>query len=194
MDSAVGSYALRDGGQPGWLRSNSRHSINEYCCTESVISVGSTAWWILRSNILGNTVRTETPRHEVADFSSYGTTYYGVDKPDVICLGVFVITSFSTFCEDKNSYYTSGRKPDSPLYYCMDATEEEPRSNYRSADKGTSMSSPVMAGIERVTIDASSDVSPYLHGIFDLYGRELDIPCSQLSRGLYIIDGRKVRI
>lgn len=250
MDSAVGSYALRDGGQPGWLHSDSRHSINEYCCTESVISVGSYSLLDSLVNILGNTVRTETPRHEVADFSSYGTTYYGVDKPDVICPGVFVISSFSTFCEDKISYYTSGRKPDSPLYYCMDATEEEPRPNYWSADKGTSMSSPVMAGIialwleacptlttnqvrqilrdtsrfddycahcpidprqagfgkvdalagmdavlalagiERVTIDAA----PHRQGIFDLYGREFDIPRSQLPRGLYIIDGRKVRI
>lgn len=78
--------------------------------------------------------------------------------------------------------------------YCAQCPIDPRQAGFVKVDAIAGMDAVLaLAGIERVTIDAS-DASPYLHGIFDLYGRELDIPRSQLSRGLYIIDGRKVRI
>lgn len=155
MDSRIGTYALLDAGQPGWLKSDSRNSINEYCCTESVISVGaySSASDSL-TNILGNSIYPIVVPDEVASFSSYGTTDYGVDKPDVLAPGVSVISSFSSFCDVNLDYYTSGRNPKSPLVYLLPCDEENIRPYYWSSDVGTSQAAPVVAGIIALWLEA----------------------------------------
>lgn len=155
MDGKVGKYALTDAGQPGWLSADSQHSISEFCCTESVISVGAyNAGVDSLTNILGNTIYPTVPHGQVADFSSYGTTDYGVDKPDVIAPGVSVISSASTFCDDRVDYYTSGRNPNSPLIYQLPPAYEGDRWYYWSADVGTSQSAPVVAGIIALWLQA----------------------------------------
>lgn len=254
MDSRVGTYSLSDAGQPGWLRSDSRSSISEFCCTEAVISVGAYSNVDSLVNIFGNTIYPLAPAGHVAGFSSFGTTDYGVPKPDVLCPGVSVISGFSTFCDEKVSYYTSGRNQKSPIIYQLPPSEADDRWYYWSADVGTSMSAPVMAGIialwleanpllttnqvrdilrrtsrfdtycsecpidprqagfgkvdalagmeavlalagiERVTTDGTSDGDSLRLGIYDLYGRALDVPRTELPHGLYIIDGKKVRL
>lgn len=155
MDGSIGKYAMTDAGQPGWLSADSQHSINEFCCTESVISVGAYNGGVdSLTNILGNTIYPIVPHGQVADFSSYGTTDYGVDKPDVIAPGVSVISSFSTFCDEKVDYYTSGRNPKSPLIYQLPPAYADERWYYWSADVGTSQAAPVVAGIIALWLQA----------------------------------------
>lgn len=155
MDSSIGRYTLTDASQPGWLTSNSQHSVSEFCCTESVISVGAYNGGVdSLTNILGNTLYPIVPSGHVADFTSYGTTDYGVDKPDVLCPGVSVISGFSSFCDDKVDYYTSGRNPKSPIIYQLPPAYEGDRSYYWTADVGTSQSAPVMAGIIALWLEA----------------------------------------
>lgn len=162
MDSNIGLYTCTDGNQPGWLRASSEQSISEFCCTESVISVGAYNGGVdSLVNILGNTLYPISPNGQVADFSSYGITDYGVTKPDVLAPGVSVISGFSSFCDDKLDYYTSGRNPKSPLICQQLSPYDEERCHYWAADVGTSQSAPAVAGIIALWLQADPTLTTH---------------------------------
>lgn len=160
MNGSIGTYRLSDAGQPGWLHSTAGNSISDFCCTESVISVGAYNGGVdSLVNILGNTIYPIEANGRVASFSSYGTTGYGVDKPDVVAPGVSVISSFSTFCDASLDYYTSGRNPKSPIVYQLPPAYADDRWNYWSADVGTSQAAPVVAGIIALWLEADPELT-----------------------------------
>lgn len=155
------SYPLRAGtaSQYTWLRGTPDGSINDLCCTPAVLSVGAYSAVDSLVNIFGRTLYPYSDLGQVCGFSSYGYTWQGQPLPDVICPGASVISSFSRFWEDKIAYYyTNGKYPDSPMMYAVTPSEEGP-SYYWSEMQGTSQSSPVLAGIIALWMQACPTLS-----------------------------------
>ena len=137
-----------------WLCGSPSHSISDLCCTDAVISVGAYSAVDSLTNVFGRTVYPWSPRGEVCSFSSYGPSCDGAPKPDVIAPGASVVSSFSSFWEDKIIYYyTSQRYLDSPMMYVL-TPEGESQTYYWIHSVGTSQSSPVVAGIIALWMEA----------------------------------------
>lgn len=163
------NYAVLPGPDDSWLPGTTRHSISDLCCTESVISVGAYSAVDTVQNIFGHRLAALAPSGEVCSFSSYGESWQGIAKPDVVCPGASVVSSFSSYWDEKVSYYyTSGRYLDSPMMYAVTPQEQdEPwflpdqpdRTYYWIHSVGTSQSSPVMAGIIALWLEACPSLS-----------------------------------
>jgi len=137
-----------------WLAGSPAHSISDLCCTDAVLSVGAYSAVDSLTNVFGRTLYPWSPRGEVCSFSSYGPSCDGTPKPDVIAPGASVVSSFSSYWEDKIIYYyTSGRYLNSPMMYVVNPVEED-QTYYWTQDVGTSMSSPVVAGIIAMWMEA----------------------------------------
>ncbi|MBR5715194.1 MAG: S8 family serine peptidase [Bacteroidales bacterium] len=154
------SYAMSDHNLGSrWLCGSPAHSISDLCCTDAVISVGAYSAVDSLTNVFGRTVYPWSPRGEVCSFSSYGPSGDGTSKPDVIAPGASVVSSFSSYWEDKIVYYyTSGRYPDSPMMYVV-SPEGEDQTYYWIHSVGTSQSSPVVAGIIALWMEACPTLS-----------------------------------
>ncbi len=154
------SYSMSDFGLGDrWLCGSAAHSISDLCCTDAVLSVGAYSAVDSLSNIFGKTIYPWSSRGEVCSFSSYGPSHDGTPKPDVIAPGASVISSFSSYWEDKIIYYyTSGRYLNSPMMYAV-KPEGESQTYYWTQDVGTSMSSPVVAGIVAMWMEACPTLS-----------------------------------
>lgn len=149
------SYSMSDYGLGDrWLCGSPSHSISDLCCTDAVISVGAYSAVDSLTNVFGRTVYPLSPRGEVCSFSSYGPSCDGTSKPDVIAPGASVVSSFSSYWEDKIIYYyTSRRYLDSPMMYVL-TPEGESKTYYWIHSVGTSQSSPVVAGIIALWMEA----------------------------------------
>lgn len=149
------SYAMTAFGQDErWLSGSPVHSISDLCCTDAVISVGAYSAVDSLTNIFGRTAYPWSPRGEVCSFSSYGPSGDGTPKPDVIAPGASVVSSFSSYWEDKITYYyTSRRYLDSPMMYVV-TPDGDDRPYYWIHSVGTSQSSPVVAGIIALWMEA----------------------------------------
>lgn len=166
--SSVG-YAVLPGRDERWMSGTSVHSISDLCCTESVISVGAYSAVDTVVNVFGRHLPAVDAQGQVCAFSSYGETAYGVPKPDVLCPGASVISSFSAFWDDKITYYyTSRRYLDSPMMHVYTPGETDvpwfnpdnpSRTYYWINDTGTSQSSPAMAGIIALWLEACPTLS-----------------------------------
>lgn len=162
-------YRVLDGPDERWLKGTSYHSISDLCCTDAVLSVGAYSAVDSVVNIFGQRSSALAPRGQICGFSSYGTTAFGDQKPDVVCPGASVVSSFSSYWKDKiEYYYTSGRYLNSPMMYVF-TPEEGDAPWYRSDDPqrayywihsvGTSQSAPVMSGIIALWLEACPTLS-----------------------------------
>ena len=137
-----------------WIEGSPDLSISDMCCTDAVLSVGAYSACDSLINVFGRTQYPWCPRGEVCDFSSYGPTAQGTMKPDAIAPGASVVTSLSSFHEDRITYYyTSGRYLNSPMMYVV-TPEGSTRSYYWLQNVGTSLSSPAVAGIIALWMEA----------------------------------------
>lgn len=142
-----------------WLQGTSEGSISDLCTTSSVLSVGAYSAVDSLVNVFGRVHHPLAPRGQVCGFSSYGYSAQGHPYPDVLCPGASVVSSFSRFWADKVSYYyTSGRYLDSPMMYVQTPESDGP-SYYWIHAVGTSQSSPVLAGIIALWMQACPTLS-----------------------------------
>ncbi len=163
------NYSILQGPDDSWLQGTAEHSISDLCCTESVISVGAYSAVDTIENIFGRHLAALAPSGEVCAFSSFGESWQGAAKPDVVCPGASVVSSYSSYWTEKISYYyTSGRYLDSPMMYAVTPqSTDEPwflpddpdRTYYWIHSAGTSQSSPVMAGIIALWLEACPSLS-----------------------------------
>lgn len=128
------------------------HSILSPGSASSVICVGSTSYRPHFVNADGKqegTVWGETGRR--SGFSSIGPTFDGRTKPDVMAPGSNIVSSMSSYYMAKN--------PDR-LSWLIARQEHEGRMYGWSVDCGTSMSTPAVAGIIALWLQARPDLSP----------------------------------
>ncbi len=140
LTNGVGNWGLSfvSFGTSG-MSGNAINSIGEPACTASVIAVGAYSSGYLSSggNPLGGTL---------ASFSSSGPLITGVMKPDISAPGVNVISSMSSFTDASYSTFET---------VTFNGTD------YDFAKlSGTSMSSPCVAGIVALMLDANPALTP----------------------------------
>ena len=121
----------------GTSAGNNLNGISEPACSDDVITVAAYATQYSASNgsLVGG---------GIASFSSIGPRYDGAMKPDVSAPGVAIMSSISSFT---NAAYTS-----------MGSVDFNGRTYHFARFSGTSMSSPMVAGVAALILDAN----PYL--------------------------------
>jgi minor extracellular serine protease Vpr len=124
----------------GYTAGNKDYGIGEPACTESVLAVGAyTSSYYSGPNLVGG---------NVATFSSFGPTLDGRLKPDISAPGVSIASSVSSFTD---SDYT-------PLAQTVDFGI---RTYHFTRISGTSMSSPMVAGIVALILEANPTLSSW---------------------------------
>ncbi len=118
----------------------------------SIISVGSFTSKNQFTNIFGNLLTYPAEIGEIADSSGIGPTIDGRIKPDITAPGKFVVSSV-------NSFY-SGTYDTSETSHLVDEIIGENYNWYFSASSGTSMASPVVAGIIALMLEANPTMTP----------------------------------
>ena len=121
----------------GTSAGNNLNGISEPACSDDVITVAAYATQYSASNgsLVGG---------GIASFSSIGPRYDGTMKPDVSAPGVAIMSSISSFTD---AAYTS-----------MGSVDFNGRTYHFAKFSGTSMSSPMVAGVAALILDAN----PYL--------------------------------
>ncbi len=120
---------------------DANYSIGEPACTESVIAVAaySASYLSTGGTMLGG---------QIASFSSRGPMITEVIKPDIAAPGVNVVSSISSFTDASYTQYEE---------IIFNGTEYD-----FAKMSGTSMSSPCVAGIVALLLDANPDLTPAL--------------------------------
>ncbi len=150
---ASGRLAFYSNGIAGYTNGNPDNSINGIATAKNVLAIGA---YVNETSIptLQGLARLNTryKKGDIADFSSYGTTFDGRVLPHVAGPGMAVISSLS-------SYYTAKLDPksdeiaQSTAY--KDATfNKQNRTYYWCQMSGTSMSSPFTAGVIALWLQA----------------------------------------
>ncbi len=141
-------------GIDGWEDGNGSMTINNLACGNNIISVGAYTsadkWPTLNGNIYKYTIG-NYELDKVCEFSSYGKTVNGRTLPDVYAPGASIISSYSKDYIEANNLSNdniSGR------------ISFNGRNSYWVADQGTSMASPIAAGIAALWLEADPTLTP----------------------------------
>ena len=121
----------------GTVAGDNLNGVSEPSCSDDVISVAAYASQYQTSGI-------SLAGGAIASFSSYGPRYDGVMKPDISAPGVSVISSMSSFTDA--AFTSSG------------SVDFNGRTYHFAKLSGTSMASPMVAGVSALILDAN----PYL--------------------------------
>lgn len=132
----------------GYTQGNDECSINGMACADNLLVVGAyvnrTSWPVLEKDIFGYRNTTDG---DIASFSSYGKTFQGRQLPDICGPGLGMISSYSYY------YVEAGNDTDGGKYFS--ATKEHgKRTSYWKEMSGTSMSSPFVAGVMALWLEA----------------------------------------
>ena len=139
--------------QPGFIDGSCNGSINDFACGKNVIAVGAyttrTEWASLDRKVYNHESKVGE-LGQVSLFSSYGTLIDGRNLPQVCAPGETVISS-------SNSYYVVyGGLENKDL---QGSFFEEDRPNYWHVERGTSMSSPALAGAIALWLEANPNLT-----------------------------------
>ena len=139
---------------PRWNDAQTSHNILSPGCLTAPICVGSTSYRPQFRNVKEEWVKTVYSNEQQgcwAPFSSVGPTLDGRTKPDVTAPGRNVISAYS-------SYYLE-EHPDNTAWDVA-YSDVDGRSYPWHADSGTSMSTPVVAGIIALWLQANPTLTP----------------------------------
>ncbi len=154
-------YPFLSNGVQGFIDGNSEYTISEIGGTaESVITVGAYVSKTTFDNVSGQTIRINNYYRlgGEADFSAKGPTVDGRIKPDISAPGAAVVSAVSYF--DNN--FNMGQAG-----WGMVVAREGINNQFKyAAMQGTSMSSPVVAGIIALMLEAHPLLDP--RGIKDI--------------------------
>lgn len=138
-------------GLSGYEDGDSDISGGDWTSTERVVSVGAYCTNTLQRNYDGTTTDTSKPEDEdeepfvqgdIAWFSSYGESFNGVAQPTVCAPGVNIVSAMSQ--------YVIGDNADESMLW---------QGGAYTAESGTSMACPVVAGIVALWLEAAPTLS-----------------------------------
>ena len=155
-----------------WNAAEKSHNILAPGCFESVITVGSTSHRQSYTNVNGKVISDalDPVAGHVSWFSSVGPTMDGKTKPDVTAPGKNVISSLSSFYFETHPEDTS---------YHVKHFGLDGRTYVWGAMTGTSMSTPVVAGVIALWLQANPTLTP--DDIRGILQRTCQHPEAQLS-------------
>ena len=139
-------------------------SINNGCCTENMISVGS--YTHTRSFKSYNTAEGKQNNFNINDvgtpnstsaFSSYGRDDFGKMHPDVIAPGAAIISAYNYY-DTTHADAAQGKKGDS--YIAAYMYDSNNKLNLWKVANGTSMATPITAGIIALWMQAHRENAP----------------------------------
>lgn len=134
LSNDVGNWGMSFlGGTAGWTGGDKNYGISEPACTESLITVAAySAEFFLPGGIVTG--------GSIAGFSSFGPTMDERKKPDITAPGLGVVSSISSFTDNNFS----------PVQIVPFQGRDYPFASF----SGTSMSSPAVAGIAALILEA----------------------------------------
>jgi subtilisin family serine protease len=155
----------------GYTDGSSDFTFNADACTDAVISVGAyttaTEWQDYYDMTKGYRPSKITGKEqvlgEIADFSSYGVDDNGKNRPTVIAPGQGLLSAINLY--DETSFDATGEpktgEDSNTAHICPRSMmiEKGGRKNWYGHKEGTSMSSPHVAGIIALWLEANPNLS-----------------------------------
>lgn len=136
----------------GFDNGNAKESINDNATGKNIIAVGAYSTRSTFITLSGKVYGFNNPEMlgDVASFSSYGTSFDGRNLPNICGPGYPVISAYSRY------YYTSQNLTEDDIE--AKATVND-RDNHWGQMSGTSMSSPFVAGVGVVMLQANPNLT-----------------------------------
>ncbi|MBD5225916.1 MAG: S8 family serine peptidase [Bacteroidales bacterium] len=137
----------------GSLVPTSARAVNDFCSGDGPICVGALNSANSFTGINGQPIdfQAKLPPDDVSYFSSYGTLSDGKILPDICAPGAQLVSSLSWPYCDSN--------PDYPQKLATIAIERDGRTDYWGPMQGTSMSSPFVAGVTALWLQANPELT-----------------------------------
>ena len=147
----------------GYIPGNGDMAFSGEICEDCVISVGAYNSCLKYINYQGRTIDYSTiPSKvtgippvvgEIADFSSYGVDDNGKNRPTVLGPGQFILSAFSLYDTNKFDHY-GNLDPEGTTFSVVKNLKTDERNNWFGYNSGTSMSTPHVAGILALWLQA----------------------------------------
>lgn len=148
----TGDYnCFQSKGLAGYENGDSGHSISDLATGDNTISVGAYAAKDTMLTCTGEIVTFKSVLQQIAPWSSYGPDLRGISRPDVTAPGLAVVSSVNRY----DTLMMSNQNLLAPWVETADG-ERYPYTYYR----GTSMSTPVVAGAVAMWLEAAPDMTP----------------------------------
>ena len=149
-----------------WNAAREGHNILAPGCFVAPVCVGATVHRLGYTNAAGEYMKTDDAKGLLAFYSSTGPAVNGLDKPDVTAPGTNVMSSYSSYYYEENPAITA-----SNVAY----SEVNGRQYPWGANTGTSMSTPVVAGIIALWLQANPHLTREdIMGVFNRTCRHPD--------------------
>lgn len=139
-------------GVDGCVDGNDRGTISDMACGNNIIAVGSYTNRSQIPSLAGMGTIKATPGN-ISSFSSYGTTFDGRQLPHIVGPGEGMISSYSYYYI-QNLLSSNPNVSDPELYGLAVHHKHEARASYWAEMSGTSMSSPFVAGVIALWLEA----------------------------------------
>lgn len=153
VDIFAGSGAgLYSNNVSGYTQGNSECSINGMACGENLLTVGAYVNLASFLTFDGKIGYNGATQGDIAYFSSYGKTFQGKQLPEIAGPGMGMISSYSHY------YVNAGNDTDGGKYFSASLVDGK-RTNWWKEMSGTSMSSPFVAGVMALWLQANPDLT-----------------------------------
>tara|TARA_B110000285_G_scaffold205314_1_gene242980 strand:+ start:5571 stop:7763 length:2193 start_codon:yes stop_codon:yes gene_type:complete len=142
---------------PNFVSGNDEMTIGEMACTESAITVAAYASKNSFTNISGQSLSYSSyvQTDDICPFSSRGPTLNWYTKPDITAPGMTIASAMNSY--DAN-YNPGGGSYDKVVHGFTDPSNSQ--MYYFGEMSGTSMSSPMVAGIVALVLEANPNATP----------------------------------
>lgn len=142
-----GSLQFMSNGVSGYVNGTNKNSINGMGCGDNVLIVGSYNNMVNAPTLGGIMEYRGMEQGDISVFSSFGTTFQGRQLPDVVGPGLGMTSSYS-------KYYVQAHASDNSMTAWIKSPVTRNAKDYWGVMDGTSMSSPFVAGVLALWLEA----------------------------------------